>query len=46
MTQDAAPDEKAHPGKASLKNLGHTLKALRKLIEKENQMINEIEDNK
>jgi O-acetyl-ADP-ribose deacetylase (regulator of RNase III) len=35
MTQDAAPDEKAHPGKATAHNVGHALKELRGLIEKE-----------
>jgi O-acetyl-ADP-ribose deacetylase (regulator of RNase III) len=35
MTQEPAPDEKAHPGKASLKNVGHALKALRKIVEAE-----------
>lgn len=34
-TQDAAPDQNANPGKASTKNVGHALKALRKIIEKE-----------
>ena len=34
-TQDPAPDQKANPGKASTKNVGHALKDLRKLIEKE-----------
>lgn len=36
MTQEAAPDEKAHPGKASAHNVGHALKELRTIIEKEN----------
>lgn len=35
MTQEAAPDENAHPGKASEKHVGHALKALRKIIEDE-----------
>lgn len=34
-TQEPAPDENAHPGKASTKNVSHALKDLRKLIEKE-----------
>jgi O-acetyl-ADP-ribose deacetylase (regulator of RNase III) len=29
MTQDAAPDEKAHPGKATAHNVSHALKELR-----------------
>ena len=36
MTQDAAPDQNAHPGQASTKNIGHALKELRQIIEKEN----------
>ena len=35
MTQEPAPDNKAHPGKASLKNINHALKELCSLIEKE-----------
>lgn len=35
MTQDGAPDEKAHPGKASVKHVGHALKELRGIIEDE-----------
>lgn len=35
MTQEAAANEKSHPGKASEKNVGHALKALRKIIEDE-----------
>lgn len=35
MTQEPAPDNNAHPGQASLKNVGHALKELRGLIEKE-----------
>lgn len=36
MTQDPAPDNKTHPGKASEHNIIHALKELRKLIEKQN----------
>ena len=36
LTQDAAPDSNAHPGKASTSNLNHALKELRVIIEKEN----------
>jgi O-acetyl-ADP-ribose deacetylase (regulator of RNase III) len=35
MTQEPAPDEKAHPGKATAHNVGHALKALRKILEDE-----------
>ena len=35
MTQEPAPDNKAHPGKASIKNVNHALKELRGIIEKE-----------
>jgi len=35
MTQEPAPDDKAHPGKASEKNVSHALKELRAIIEKE-----------
>ena len=35
MTQDPAPDNKAHPGKASAHNVGHALKELRAILEKE-----------
>ena len=35
MTQDPAPDNKAHPGKASAHNVGHALKELRTILEKE-----------
>ncbi len=35
MTQEPAPDNNAHPGKASTKNISHALKELRKIIEKE-----------
>jgi hypothetical protein len=35
MTQEPARDEKSHPGKASAHNVGHALKELRRLIEKE-----------
>jgi O-acetyl-ADP-ribose deacetylase (regulator of RNase III) len=33
MTQEAASDEKAHPGKATAHNVGHALKELRGIIE-------------
>lgn len=36
MTQDPAPDNNAHPGAASIKNVSHALKELHRLIEKEN----------
>jgi O-acetyl-ADP-ribose deacetylase (regulator of RNase III) len=36
MTQDPAPGEKAHPGKATMHNISHALKELRGLIDKEN----------
>lgn len=36
MTQEAAPDDNAHPGKATTKYVGHALKALRTMIEDEN----------
>lgn len=35
MTQEPAPSETAHPGKASLSNVRHSLEALRKEIQKE-----------
>lgn len=35
MVQEAAPDNKAHPGKATVQNMNHALKELRTLIEKE-----------
>ncbi len=35
MTQDPAPDNKAHPGKATAHNVSHALKELRSLVEKE-----------
>ncbi len=35
MTQEPAPSANAHPGKASTHNVAHALKALRKLIDKE-----------
>lgn len=35
MTQEPAPGEKAHPGKATAHNVGHALKALRKILEDE-----------
>lgn len=35
MTQEPAPDNKAHPGKASSHNVSHALKELRKVIEDE-----------
>lgn len=34
-TQEAAPDQKSNPGKATTKHVGHALKALRKVIEKQ-----------
>ena len=36
MTQEPAPDNKAHPGKATAHNVNHALKELRGLIEREN----------
>jgi O-acetyl-ADP-ribose deacetylase (regulator of RNase III) len=36
MTQEPAPDEKAHPGKATAHNVSHALKELRAILEKEN----------
>ena len=35
MTQEAATDKNAHPGKASIKNVNNALKELRSIIEKE-----------
>ena len=35
MTQDPAPSEKAHPGKATMHNINNALKELRALIVKE-----------
>ncbi len=35
MTQEAPLDMKAHPGKASNKNINHALKELRSIIERE-----------
>jgi len=35
MTQEPAPSNKAHPEKASTKNINHALKELRAIIEKE-----------
>jgi O-acetyl-ADP-ribose deacetylase (regulator of RNase III) len=35
MTQEPAPNSKAHPGKASIKNINHALKKLCSIIEKE-----------
>lgn len=35
MTQEPAPDEKAHPGKATAHNVSHALKELRAILEKE-----------
>lgn len=35
MTQEAAPNEHSNPGKASIRNLHHALKELRKVIERE-----------
>ncbi|MFM1815800.1 MAG: hypothetical protein RLZ98_2495 [Pseudomonadota bacterium] len=32
MTQDPAPDKKAHPGKATVHNVSHALKELRDII--------------
>jgi O-acetyl-ADP-ribose deacetylase (regulator of RNase III) len=34
MTQEPAPDNKAHPGKATAHNVGHALKELRAIIQK------------
>lgn len=35
MTQEPAPDNQAHPGKATRHNVSHALKELRKMIESE-----------
>jgi O-acetyl-ADP-ribose deacetylase (regulator of RNase III) len=35
MTQEPAPDEKAHPGKATPHNVGHALKELRRILDDE-----------
>jgi O-acetyl-ADP-ribose deacetylase (regulator of RNase III) len=35
MTQESAPDNRAHPGKATTHNINHALKELRGIIEKE-----------
>lgn len=35
LTQEPAPDHNSNPGKASLDNVNHSLKELRKFIEKE-----------
>jgi len=35
MTQESAPDNKAHPGKASLQNINHALKSLCGIIEEQ-----------
>ncbi len=35
MTQEAAADQHAHPGKATLHNIDHALKGLRKIIEEQ-----------
>ena len=35
MTQEPAPDNRGHPGKASTKNINHALKELCNIIEKE-----------
>jgi O-acetyl-ADP-ribose deacetylase (regulator of RNase III) len=35
MTQEPAPDQKAHPGKATAHNVGHALKELRRILEAE-----------
>jgi O-acetyl-ADP-ribose deacetylase (regulator of RNase III) len=36
MTQEPAPDNKAHPGKATAHNVNHALKELRAVLQKEN----------
>ncbi|MEM7398014.1 MAG: macro domain-containing protein [Pseudomonadota bacterium] len=36
MTQEPAPDNKAHPGKATAHNVNHALKELRGILQKEN----------
>ena len=36
MTQEAAPNENAHPGKATAHNVNHALRELREIVEKEN----------
>ncbi|MDJ0513729.1 MAG: macro domain-containing protein [Methyloceanibacter sp.] len=36
MTQEPAPDNKAHPGKATAHNVNHALKELRAILQKEN----------
>ena len=36
MTQDPAPDNKAHPGKATTHNIIHALKELHRILETEN----------
>lgn len=36
MTQEPAPDQKAHPGKASLNHVGHALRELAALVQSEN----------
>lgn len=36
MTQEPAPDDNAHPGKAKAKYVSHALKELAKIIKKEN----------
>lgn len=36
MTQEPAPDQNAHPGKATAGNVHHALKELRKIIGREN----------
>lgn len=35
MTQDPAPNNKAHPGKATTQNINHALKQLRRILDKE-----------
>ena len=35
MTQEPAPDNKAHPGKATAHNVNHALRELRAILEKE-----------
>ncbi len=35
MTQESSPDNKAHPGKASIQNINHALKSLCDIIEEQ-----------
>lgn len=35
MTQEPAPDNRAHPGKATTHNINHALRELRRILEKE-----------